>query len=326
MRLYNIPEKIYKEPYFSKEKDAKDVIILDGYKKILSEKESKHEFYTNDCMINEYDIFIKNKEQIKGINYWKNIQYYGGIKNKLENHKFFTPLFKPPTKNYLLDLMKKEKQKIIPKTTQEKLKEKINKNYKWKPYKYYITQLNMELFAYSRKDLLPNPEFDAIISIFYCFFFDDESLNYSANGVKDGYHIGIILNENNKLLPNININGIEIKKVNNEAMLIEEFVNIVINFDPDILSGYEIQNSSWGYFFQRAYSVYKKNLTKYLSRIESDNKESSFDQEKDEWGYKKSSSIHIPGRIVLNIWRLMKAEYDLISYSIENIISILLDD
>lgn len=54
----------------------------------------------------------------------------------------------------------------------------------------------------------------------------------------------------------INIKNIEIKRVNNEADLIEEFVNLVINFDPDILSGYEIQNSSWGYFFQRAYINY----------------------------------------------------------------------
>ncbi|OUM62514.1 hypothetical protein PIROE2DRAFT_11213, partial [Piromyces sp. E2] len=112
----------------------------------------------------------------------------------------------------------------------------------------------------------------------------------------------IILNENEKDLPNINLKDITITKVNNEASLVEEFVNVVINFDPDIISGYEIQNSSW------------------------DNLESSFDQEKDEWGYKKSSSIHIPGRIVLNIWRLMKAEYDLISYSVENIVNIIFNE
>jgi len=47
-------------------------------------------------------------------------------------------------------------------------------------------------------------------------------------------------------------------------MLIEEFVNIVINFDPDIISGYEIQNSSWGYFFQRAYLIYCKFLYIYI--------------------------------------------------------------
>lgn len=53
---------------------------------------------------------------------------------------------------------------------------------------------------------------------------------------------------------------ITITKVNNEAALVEEFVNVVINFDPDIISGYEIQNSSWGYFFQRVYNVYSKLL------------------------------------------------------------------
>jgi len=96
MLLYNIPEKIYKEPYFSKEKDAAEVIILDGYKKILSERESHQEFYTDDCMIHEYDPHpppshsshslyhhSREKERIRGINYWKNVQYYQGIKNEL---------------------------------------------------------------------------------------------------------------------------------------------------------------------------------------------------------------------------------------------------
>jgi len=74
------------------------------------------------------------------------------------------------------------------------------------------------------------------------------------------------------------------------------------------------------------YILLDKNLTKYLSKIATDNLESSFDQEKDNWGYKKSSSIHIPGRIVLNIWRLMKAEFDIISYSIENIVNIIFNE
>jgi len=86
MSLYNIPETLYKEPYFSKDKDAKEVVILEGYKKILSELESNQEFYTNDCMINEYVNFLKNEERLKGIDYWKNIQYYEGIINELYDH------------------------------------------------------------------------------------------------------------------------------------------------------------------------------------------------------------------------------------------------
>lgn len=70
------------------------------------------------------------------------------------------------------------------------------------------------------------------------------------------YHIGIIINDNDNNLFDVKINDIEIIRVNSEADLIEDFVNLVINFDPDILSGYEIQNSSWGYFFQRAYINY----------------------------------------------------------------------
>ncbi|ORX46866.1 hypothetical protein BCR36DRAFT_98735 [Piromyces finnis] len=147
MSLYNIPETVYQEPFFSNDKDAKDVIILDGYKKILSERESNQEFYTNDCMINDYLNLNQSKEKIKGIDYWKNIQYYKEIINDLNKHKFITPLQKPPSKKYLLNKNKKENSAKIINSVNERIKEDIKEKYKWKPYKYYISQLNMELFG-----------------------------------------------------------------------------------------------------------------------------------------------------------------------------------
>jgi DNA polymerase elongation subunit (family B) len=39
---------------------------------------------------------------------------------------------------------------------------------------------------------------------------------------------------------------------------------------------------------------------------------------KDEYGIKKQSGIYIPGRIVINIWRLLRKEIPLRNYNINN--------
>lgn len=45
---------------------------------------------------------------------------------------------------------------------------------------------------------------------------------------------------------------------------------------------------------------------------------SHFSAEKDEWGADHSSEIHIVGRIVLNLWRLLRHEVSLMSKHVEN--------
>ena len=47
---------------------------------------------------------------------------------------------------------------------------------------------------------------------------------------------------------------------------------------------------------------------------------SHFDKSKDEYGYSHASGVHIAGRIVLNIWRIMRSEVKTNIYSFEPII------
>lgn len=47
--------------------------------------------------------------------------------------------------------------------------------------------------------------------------------------------------------------------------------------------------------------------------------DSKFSAEDDAWGYSKASGIHLAGRIVLNVWRLMRSELAITSYSFESI-------
>lgn len=111
-------------------------------------------------------------------------------------------------------------------------------------------------------------------------------------------------------------------------------------FDPDVLMGWEIQGGSLGFLAERAAHL-GISLLKKISRIracETICKTSDFAEPElnnmqnpvlvsdsvseysiieDEWGRTHASGIHVSGRIVLNIWRLMRAELKLNMYSVE---------
>jgi DNA polymerase elongation subunit (family B) len=48
------------------------------------------------------------------------------------------------------------------------------------------------------------------------------------------------------------LNTLNIEEEDSELDLINRLTDIVREFDPDILAGYEVQSSSWGYIIERA--------------------------------------------------------------------------
>ncbi|KAJ6660281.1 hypothetical protein lerEdw1_017981 [Lerista edwardsae] len=80
-------------------------------------------------------------------------------------------------------------------------------------------------------------------------------------------------------------------------------------YDPDILLGYEVQMHSWGYLLQRAAAL-DVDLCQMISRVPDDKKENRFAQERDEYGSDTMSEINIVGRVVLNVWRIMRNELE----------------
>ena len=96
--------------------------------------------------------------------------------------------------------------------------------------------------------------------------------------------------------------------------MLSAVISLVDESDPDILAGYEVEMLSWGYLLQRA-AILEMNLCPLVSRVPSADKDSRYSLgEKD-----TPSEMIIVGRIVLNVWRLMKSEVALMSYSLENI-------
>jgi len=120
--------------------------------------------------------------------------------------------------------------------------------------------MSLEVHVNTRGSLFPDPAQDEIACIFWCIQSNNEQLK--SNGIKEGYHVGIlVLSEQESLVEGIRrMIGVTVEEENSELDLITRLVDIVRNLDPDILTGYEIHNSSWGYIIERARCKYGKLL------------------------------------------------------------------
>ena len=94
-----------------------------------------------------------------------------------------------------------------------------------------------------------------------------------------------------------------------EKRMIMAFQSFVRSHDPDMLIGYEIQMTSWGYLMDRAKQL-DIILCPLLSRIPSATEvsRSSDDSEKEAFLYGHMNEFKITGRILLNVWRIMRSE------------------
>ncbi|XP_067841160.1 DNA polymerase zeta catalytic subunit isoform X2 [Heptranchias perlo] len=194
----------------------------------------------------------------------------------------------------------------------------------------YLVLMSMELHARTRRDLEPDPEFDPICALFYCISSDallPETNKTEVIGaiVIDKDHIcsnrgasSLGLRSQTPLLIRSGVTGLQVSYVNDEKELFQELINNIRRYDPDILLGYEVQMHSWSYLFQRAAAL-EVDLCRMISRIPDDDRENRFAPERDEFGATAMSEINIVGRIILNVWRMMRSEVALNNYSFENV-------
>ncbi|KAJ8027419.1 DNA polymerase zeta catalytic subunit [Holothuria leucospilota] len=192
----------------------------------------------------------------------------------------------------------------------------------------HLTLMSLELHVHTRGKLRPDPDFDPVRAIFFCI----ASENY-GEGVGDGAqseYTGVITVDNpNKnqlqtptsnrpLLSTYGLPDVKVINASDEMEMFEKFIELIQSHDPDFLIGYEIQQLSWGYLLDRAAALDVK-LCSRISRLPDNEKESHFSSEKDAYGSDHTSEIHIGGRIVLNVWRLLRHEIALNIYTFENV-------
>ncbi|KAJ8934362.1 hypothetical protein NQ314_013403 [Rhamnusium bicolor] len=178
----------------------------------------------------------------------------------------------------------------------------------------HLTLLVMEMHIRTRGDFKPNPEYDSVRAIFYSVLNDVPENHPKATKAKGVIAINSLpLSPGTTKVPILDGAGIDcdIIYVDSEDNLFNEFLKVINYWDPDIIAGYEIEMLSWGYLIERAY-VLGMNIKPLLARTKG-----SSHTRKDE---DRENELKIVGRIVLDVWRLMRHEIALQSYTFESII------
>ncbi|XP_065648573.1 uncharacterized protein LOC100213595 isoform X4 [Hydra vulgaris] len=179
-----------------------------------------------------------------------------------------------------------------------------------------LTIASIELHIQTRRNLRPDPTIDPIILIFYTMH--QELLNIDVSGVFITDTCMIYQNSSN-LLKKAGIAISSTHCFSDELLMLKGFSSFIQEHDPDILVGYEVQMLSIGYLIERAAAL-NYNMCHAMSRISSTevySKKVQKDQE-DNW-FGQLVSMEITGRIILNLWRIMRSEIALQIYTFENV-------
>ena len=181
----------------------------------------------------------------------------------------------------------------------------------------YMSIMSLEIHVNTRDDLVPNPELDEIACVFWSLQGEDKNIEANCKGNRVGI---LALSERGGMAHKISQQcSVEVEEEETELDLINRMIDIVRNWDPDILTGYEVHGGSWGYMIERARCQYDYNLCDEFSRMKSQSY-GRFGKESDKWGFEHTSTIRVTGRHMINIWRAMRGELNLLQYTMENVV------
>lgn len=172
----------------------------------------------------------------------------------------------------------------------------------------YLTIMLTEVLTSVRGDLHPDSAVDPIQAIFIMVTNDCPPDSFLTKKVKE---ILVVDNEEPPKLLDKCIFGVTVTYVKTETEILEKIIELVKKHDPDIMCGYEIEMSSWGYILERA-QLLGLEIVREISRITEKNRQKRWRSEENEM------EGRIIGRVTFNVWRLFRYELALSSYSFEN--------
>lgn len=96
-----------------------------------------------------------------------------------------------------------------------------------------------------------------------------------------------------------------ISYVATEQDIFDNLVKLIEQHNPDILLGWEVETRSWGYVFQRASHLALNAFPLRISKVPyvqiPSSKPDALDKD-------DMSEIKVPGRNILDVWRIMRHE------------------
>lgn len=194
-------------------------------------------------------------------------------------------------------------------------KEQIRKKKLTKASQTSLTHFSLEIHAQTSGPLLPDPEKDEVQMICWCL--EEETYPHNIGLASEG----IMVVKSPKMSWYFNdmvqqaAGDVPVAFYEDEFDLFDALIDLVLIFDPDILSGFEVHNSSWGYILERSRKIHNFEIAEEISRTNSTAKNKT----KDSWGYSHASGIVVAGRHIINVWRALRSDLNLSQYTIENI-------
>ena len=182
----------------------------------------------------------------------------------------------------------------------------------------HVSVMTIEMCAQTRGKLVPDPAHDAVLCVAVCL------LDESAPAGQTLQQVVLLLDppsgEDGQQLP-VRVPGTAaVHSLPHEAALFEAFISLVKATDPDILLGYDVQTGSLGYLAQR-HAVLQAGkdrrlvvpLLRALSRTPAHSPPGA--QFQDTYGRDHMAGMWVTGRVVFNLWRILRAEVKLQSYT-----------
>jgi DNA polymerase zeta len=120
--------------------------------------------------------------------------------------------------------------------------------------------------------------------------------------------------------------------VHKEEDLFVEVMKAIHYYDPDVLIGYELQKLSWCFLIRRAMKLNVTEFCMNISRLPKSKRDSQVrvNMPKERKGHHPNKAtlavdvtpvpheLCIAGRVVLNLWRVLRSEISLNIYTFEN--------
>jgi DNA polymerase delta subunit 1 len=170
-----------------------------------------------------------------------------------------------------------------------------------------VSMLSFDIECMGRKGHFPTPELDPIIQIGNVVYTQGENILTAK-------HIIFVLDGCTPIA------GAEVRSFKSEAHMLVEWSKFVLAVDPDILTGYNIQNFDVPYILNRATQLRVRHQVGLLGRVKHESAEmvsSTFSSAA--FGTRESVDTTIRGRVMIDMIQYMRRNHKLSSYSLNSV-------
>lgn len=181
----------------------------------------------------------------------------------------------------------------------------------------YLTIASFEIFCHTNENYAFALDKDEICSIFYTIAFE------TNNGWKIQSFVLISTHYLNITKPKLlqksfqSLENKTIEFVKNELELIEKFCQKIQQIDPDMLICYDMKLSLY-YLIKRAKLKYNLDLLIKLSRMPEQQENAT--RSRSHMGADGNDLPVIVGRVLIELWKMLRSEITLNIYTFENVI------